>query len=392
MASHPLIVAPPASLRKPLRVPNKLLLGPGPANLSSRVILAGTHQVIGPLQDEMYKIMDDIKDGIRYAFQTQNTLTLALSGSGHTAMEVSVLNLVEPGESVLVGVNGIWGERIVDMAERIGAKVHQMVKVPGEYYTLQEVEKGLTQHKPVVFFLTHGESSTGILQPLDGYGDLCHRHDCLLVVDSVASLGGAPIYMDKQGIDVLYSGSQKVLNSPPGISLISFSEKARSKIFNRKTKPLSFVLDMKLLANYWGCDNNPRVYHHTIPIISLFALRESLALLADEGLEKSWKKHQEATEYLHRELQKLGLQLFVKEPKARLPTVTTVAVPQGYNWKNITTYLWKKHDIEIVGGLGPSAGLVLRIGLLGCNATKASVDRVILALKDALRHCPKSKL
>ncbi|XP_072474855.1 alanine--glyoxylate aminotransferase [Notamacropus eugenii] len=392
MASHSLIVAPPASLRKPLSIPDRLLLGPGPSNISSRVMLAGGHQVIGHMHDEMYQIMDDIKDGIRYAFQTQNQLTLALSGSGHTAMEAAMFNLVEPGDSILVGVNGIWGQRIVNMAERIGAKVHQMVKVPGEYYTLQDVEKGLTQHKPMVLFLVHGESSSGILQPLDGYGDLCHRHNCLLLVDSVASLGGAPIYMDKQGIDILYSGSQKVLNAPPGTSLISFSEKARSKIFNRKTKPVSFNLDMKWLSNFWGCDNNPRKYHHTTPILSLYSLRESLVLLAEEGLEKSWKKHREAMEYLHKGLQNLGLQLFVKDPKARLPTITAVAVPLGYNWKDITSYVMKHHGIEISGGLGPSEGLVLRIGLLGCNATKANVDRVIRALKNALKDCPKNKL
>ncbi|XP_043848460.1 serine--pyruvate aminotransferase isoform X2 [Dromiciops gliroides] len=349
MASYPLIVGPPTSLRKPLKIPDRLLLGPGPSNLTSRVMLAGGLQMIGHMHEEMYQIMNEIKDGIRYAFQTQNKLTLAISGSGHTAMEAALFNVVEPGESVLVGVNGIWGQRIVDIAERIGAKVHQMVKAPGEYYTLHDVEKGLTQHKPVLLFLTHGESSSGIAQPLDGYGDLCHRHNCLLLVDSVASLGGAPIYMDKQGIDIMYSGSQKVLNSPPGTSLISFSEKARGKIFNRKTKPFSLNLDIKWLSNIWGCDDNPRVYHHTPPVIGLFALRESLALLAEEGLEESWKKHREATAYLHKGLQKLGLQLFVKEP-------------------------------------------VLRIGLLGSNATKANVDRVILALKEALQHCPKNKL
>ncbi|XP_051847675.1 alanine--glyoxylate aminotransferase [Antechinus flavipes] len=392
MASHSLTVAPPASLRKPLKIPDRLLLGPGPSNLSSRIMRAGGLQMIGHMHEEMFQIMDEIKDGIRYAFQTQNKVTLAISGSGHTAMETALFNVIEPGESVLVGVNGMWGQRVAEMAERMGGKVHQMVKAPGEYYTLQDVEKGLTQHKPVLLFLTHGESSSGVAQPLDGYGDLCHRHNCLLLVDSVASLGGAPIYMDKQGIDILYSGSQKVLNSPPGTSLMSFSEKARNKIFNRKTKPYSFNLDLKWLANFWGCDDNPRVYHHTTPVISLFGLREGLAALAEEGLEESWKKHQAATDYLYKELQKLGLQLFVKDPKVRLPTVTTVAIPPGYNWKDITSYLIKKHDIEITGGLGPSVGMVLRIGLLGCNATKANVDRVIRALKDALQNCPKNKL
>ncbi|XP_056664252.1 alanine--glyoxylate aminotransferase isoform X1 [Monodelphis domestica] len=392
MASYPLIVGPPASLRKPLKVPDRLLLGPGPSNIAPRIMAAGNLPMIGHMHDEMYQIMDEIKDGIRYAFQTHNQLTMVISGSGHAAMEAALFNVVEPGESVLVGVNGLWGQRIAEIAERMGAKVHQMVKAPGEYYTLKDVEKGLTQHKPVLLFLTHGESTSGIMQPLDGYGDLCHKHNCLLLVDSVASLGGAPIYMDKQGIDILYSGSQKALNSPPGTAPISFSERARNKFLNRKTKPVSFYFDLKNLANFWGCDNSPRMYHHTTPVIGLMGLRESLAILAEEGLEESWRKHREATNYLYEGLQKLGLQLFVKEPAVRLPTVTTVAVPPGYNWKDLVSYVMKNHSLEITGGLGPSTGMVLRIGLLGYNATKANVDRVIAALKDALRHCPKNKL
>uniref|UniRef100_F7FCX7 Alanine--glyoxylate aminotransferase n=2 Tax=Monodelphis domestica TaxID=13616 RepID=F7FCX7_MONDO len=325
MASYPLIVGPPASLRKPLKVPDRLLLGPGPSNIAPRIMAAGNLPMIGHMHDEMYQIMDEIKDGIRYAFQTHNQLTMVISGSGHAAMEAALFNVVEPGESVLVGVNGLWGQRIAEIAERMGAKVHQMVKAPGEYYTLKDVEKGLTQHKPVLLFLTHGESTSGIMQPLDGYGDLCHKHNCLLLVDSVASLGGAPIYMDKQGIDILYSGSQKALNSPPGTAPISFSERARNKFLNRKTKPVSFYFDLKNLANFWGCDNSPRMYHHTTPVIGLMGLRESLAILAEEGLEESWRKHREVTNYLYERLQKLGLQLFVKE----IPFLTMNAVPSG---------------------------------------------------------------
>lgn len=268
-----------------------------------------------------------------------------------------------------------------------------MTKDPGGHYTLQEVEEGLAQHKPAVLFLTQGESSSGILQPLEGFGELCHRYKCLLLVDCVASLGGAPIHMDQQGIDVLYSGSQKVLNAPPGTALISFSDKARDKIYSRKTKPYSFYLDIKLLANFWSCDDDqPRTYHHTTPVISLYSLRESLALIAEEGLENSWRRHREVTSYLQERLQELGLQLFVKDPALRLPTVTTVAVPAGYNWRDIVNYLTDHFSIEITGGLGPSLGKVLRIGLLGCNATRENVDRVTQALKEALQRCPRSQL
>ncbi|XP_055964349.1 alanine--glyoxylate aminotransferase [Sorex fumeus] len=392
MASHQLLVPPPAALRRPLSIPQRLLLGPGPANLAPRVQAAGGLQMIGHMHAEMFQIMDEIKQGIGYLFQTRNRLTLALSGSGHCALEAALVNLLEPGDPFLVGVNGIWGQRAVEVGERIRARVHPLVKEPGEPCTLQELEKNLAQHRPVLLFLTHGESSSGVLQPLDGVGELCHRYQCLLLVDSVASIGGAPIYMDQQGIDVLYSGSQKALNAPPGTSIISFSDRARNKIYSRKTKPFSFYLDMKMLANFWGCDGQPRKYHHTIPVVGLYSLRESLAILVEEGLESSWRRHREVTTYLQERLQGLGLQLFVKDPALRLPTVTTVAVPPGYDWRDLVRHVLQYHDIEITGGLGPTAGKVLRIGLLGCNARRESVDRLLDALQDALQCCARSHL
>ncbi|XP_015999705.2 serine--pyruvate aminotransferase [Rousettus aegyptiacus] len=392
MASHQLLVSPPEGLRSPLWVPSRLLLGPGPSNLAPRVLAAGGLQMIGHMQKEMYQIMEDIRQGIQYMFQTRNSLTLAVSGSGHAALETALLNLLEPGDACLVGVNGIWGQRAAEVAERIGARVHRMIKDPGGCYTLQEVEEGLARHRPVLLFLTQGESSSGVLQPLDGYGELCHRYQCLLLVDSVASAGGVPIHMDRQGIDVLYSGSQKVLNAPPGTSLISFSDKAKNKIYARKTRPFSFYLDVKWLASFWGCDGTPRTYHHTTSVIGLYGLREALALIAEEGLESSWKRHRETSLYLQQRLQALGLQLFVRDPALRLPTVTTVAVPAGYDWRDIVSYVMDHFAIEIAGGLGPSMGKVLRIGLLGCNATRENVDRVTHALQEALQHCPKGKL
>ncbi|XP_059134531.1 alanine--glyoxylate aminotransferase [Peromyscus eremicus] len=392
MGSHQLLVPPPEALSKPLSVPKRLLLGPGPSNLTPRVLAAGGLRMIGHMQKEMFQIMDEIKQGIQYVFQTRNPLTLVVSGSGHCAMETALFNLLEPGDSFLVGANGIWGMRAAEIAERIGARVHQMIKDPGEHYTLQEVEEGLARHTPVLLFLTHGESSTGVVQPLDGFGELCHRYQCLFLVDSVASLGGVPIYMDQQGIDVLYSGSQKVLNAPPGISLISFSDKAKHKVYTRRTKPVSFYTDITYLAKLWGCEGKTRVIHHTTPVTSLYCLRESLALISEQGLENSWQRHREATAYLHKRLQELGLQLFVKDPAIRLPTITTVTVPAGYNWRDIVSYVLDHFHIEISGGLGPSEEKVLRIGLLGYNATMENVDRLAQALREALQRCPKNKL
>ncbi|XP_073437319.1 alanine--glyoxylate aminotransferase [Dendrobates tinctorius] len=391
MSTHT-IIPPSLALQQPLHVPQRLMLGPGPSNVPPRVQAAGAQQVIGHMHPEMFQIMDDIKLGIQYAFQTRNALTLAVSGSGHCAMETAIFNVVEKGDVVLVASKGIWGERAADIAQRIGADVRLLTKPPGEGFTLKEIEKGLAEHKPSLFFITHGESSSGVVQPLNGIGDLCHRYNCLLLVDSVASLGGAPIYMDQQGIDILYSGSQKVLNAPPGTAPISFSDAASKKIFSRKTKPPSLYIDLTWLSNYWGCDGKPRIYHHTGPVTNFYTLREGLAILAEKGLEHSWEIHRENALKLYKGLEDLGLKLFVKDPALRLPTVTTICVPDGYDWKDITTYIMKNHNIEITGGLGPSSGKVLRIGLMGYNSTKANVDRVLNALRDALQRCPKNKM
>uniref|UniRef100_A0A3P9KFX5 Alanine--glyoxylate aminotransferase n=2 Tax=Oryzias latipes TaxID=8090 RepID=A0A3P9KFX5_ORYLA len=388
-----LSIPPPSCLLKPFVVPQRHMFGPGPSNVPPRILEAGAKPVIGHMHPEIFEIMNEIKSGIQYIFQTRNRMTFAVSGTGHAAMECAIFNTVEPGESVLAAVNGIWGERAADMAERIGAMVNTLVAPPGGYLTISEIEKALSRHRPVVFFLAHGESSTGVLHPLDGIGELCHKYNCLLLVDSVASLGGTPLYMDQQGIDILYTGSQKVLNAPPGTAPISFSERACQKVFNRRTRPVSFSLDLNWLANYWGCDEKPsRMYHHTGPVTAFYTLRESLAVLSEEGLENSWKRHQSAAEHFYAGLEKLGLKLFVKEKHARLPTVTTIVAPHGYDWKEVTSYIMKTHNLEISGGLGPSVGLVLRVGLMGCNSSKEKVDMVLAALKDALEHCHRSKV
>ncbi|KAK0134516.1 Serine--pyruvate aminotransferase, mitochondrial [Merluccius polli] len=388
-----LSVPRPAGLDRPFVAPRRHMFGPGPSNVPPRVLEAGSNPVIGHMHPEMFEIMSDIKSGIRYAFQTHNHVTLAVSGSGHAAMECALLNTLEPGDALLVVANGIWGERAADIAERIGAKVHTIAAPPGGCVTNDEINKALSKLRPVLMFVAHGESSTGVLHPLDGIGDLCHKYGCLLLVDAVASMGGAPLYMDKQGIDILYTGSQKVLNSPPGTAPISFSPRACQKVFNRKTKPVSFFLDLTWLANYWGCDDKPtRIYHHTGPVSAFYSLRESLRMLAEEGLESSWERHRMVAEYFHTGLENMGLKLFVKDKNARLPTVTTILAPPGYDWKEITSFIMKTHNLEVSGGLGPSVGLVLRVGLMGCNSSRESVDMVLNALKDALKHCHKSKV
>uniref|UniRef100_A0A8C5GIC5 Alanine--glyoxylate aminotransferase n=1 Tax=Gouania willdenowi TaxID=441366 RepID=A0A8C5GIC5_GOUWI len=342
-----------------LKVPDRYMFGPGPSNVPPRILEAGARPVIGHMHPEIFEIMSDIKSGIQYLFQTQNKMTFAVSGTGHSAMECAIFNTVEPGDSVLTAVNGIWGERAAEMAERIGGRVNAIVAPPGGIFTNEDIEKALSKHRPALFFLAHGESSTGVLHPLDGIGQLCHKYNCLFLVDSVASMGGSPLHMDQQEIDILYTGSQKVLNAPPGTAPISFSERACRKISSRKTKPLSFFLDFNWLTNYWGCDDKPtRVYHHTGPVTAFYSLRESLAVLCEEGLEASWERHRTVAEYFHAGLENIGLKLFVKDKQVRLPTVTTIIAPHGYDWKEITSYIMRTHNLEISGGLGPSAGLV----------------------------------
>uniref|UniRef100_A0A8C4NJV6 Alanine--glyoxylate aminotransferase n=1 Tax=Eptatretus burgeri TaxID=7764 RepID=A0A8C4NJV6_EPTBU len=337
---HFSISEPPAQLRQPMHVPKRLLLGPGPANASPRVLQAGSLQLLGHLHPEFCQIMDEVRAGIKYALQTDSRWALAVSGTGHAAMEAALGNLLEDGERVLIASHGIWGQRASDIADRLGADVCIMPKDAGKYFSLCDIEKGLLENQPILFFITHGESSTGVLQPLDGIGELCHR----------------------------------------------------DKIINRKSRIPSFYFDMTWLANYWGCDGEARRYHHTGPITGVYMLREGLAGLAEETLEKCWSRHAASAKRLHVGLQRLGLELFVQDEVARLPTVTTVCVPPDYAWKEVTDYLMTKHNIEISGGLGPTAGKVWRIGLMGYNSTAENVDKVLNALQDALTKCRHSKL
>lgn len=376
--------SPPECLLRPMHVPIKLLMGPGPSNCPPRVLNASALPLLGHLHPEFTQIMDEVKAGIQYVFQTTNSWTVCVSATGHGAMEASVCNMVEDGDKVMVCVNGLWGERFSDMAQRHGADVVTLSTPMGTVFDLETIEKGLREHKPLVMFITHGESSGTTVQPLEGIGQLCHKHNCLLIVDSVAAMGGVPLFMDKWEIDVLYTGSQKVLSAPPGASPISFSERAKQKVVQRKTKVRSFYFDMNHLANYWGCDKDARRYHHTGPISSIYAIREGLARLAEEGLEKSWAQHAKCVQLLHDGIEALGLQLFVKDKQARLPCVTGVIVPDDVNWKEVADYIMKTYRVEISGGLGAQAGKIWRIGLMGHNCTEDNVRMVLRALGEGL--------
>ncbi|MEC4813756.1 MAG: alanine--glyoxylate aminotransferase family protein [Scytonema sp. PMC 1069.18] len=364
----------------PLAIPSRLLLGPGPSNAHPAVLEAMNTPPVGHLDPAFLTLMDEIQSLLRYVWQTENPLTIAVSGTGTAAMEATIANAVEPGDVVLIGVMGYFGNRLVDMAGRYGADVRSITKPWGQVFSLDELRSALETHRPTILALVHAETSTGARQPLEGVGDLCREFGCLLLVDSVTSLGGVPLYLDEWGVDLAYSCSQKGLSCPPGASPFTMSPRAVEKLQQRRTKVANWYLDMTLLGKYWGQE---RIYHHTAPINLYYALREALRLLAQEGLENSWQRHQKNAEYLWEGLQDLGLALHVQK-EFRLPTLTTVRIPEGIDGKAIARQLLNEHNIEIGGGLGELAGQVWRVGLMGFNSRKESVDQFLETLRPIL--------
>lgn len=364
----------------PLEIPSRLLLGPGPSNAHPTVLQAMNTSPIGHLDPAFLALMDEIQSLLRYVWQTENSLTIAVSGTGTAAMEATIANAVEPGDVVLIGVAGYFGNRLVDMAGRYGADVRTITKPWGQVFNLDELQTALKTHRPAILALVHAETSTGARQPLEGVADLCREFGTLLLVDTVTSLGGVPLFLDAWGVDLAYSCSQKGLGCSPGASPFTMSTRAVEKLQQRQTKVANWYLDMLLLGKYWGAE---RTYHHTAPINLYYALREALRLLAEEGLANSWQRHQKNVEYLWEGLENLGLSMHV-EQEYRLPTLTTVRIPEGVDGKAIARQLLNEHNIEIGGGLGELAGKVWRVGLMGFNSRKESVDQLLAALRQVL--------
>ncbi len=364
----------------PLEIPSRLLLGPGPSNAHPTVLQAMNTPPVGHLDPAFLALMDEIQSLLRYVWQTENPLTIAVSGTGTAAMEATIANAVELGDVVLIGVAGYFGNRLVDMAGRYGADVRTITKPWGQVFNLDELQTALKTHRPTILALVHAETSTGARQPLEGVADLCREFGTLLLVDSVTSLGGVPLFLDAWGVDLAYSCSQKGLGCPPGASPFTMSPRAVEKLQQRQTKVANWYLDMLLLGKYWGPE---RTYHHTAPINLYYALREALRLLAEEGLANSWQRHQKNVEYLWEGLENLGLSMHV-EQQYRLPTLTTVCIPTGVDGKAIARQLLNEHNIEIGGGLGELAGKVWRVGLMGFNSRKESVDQLLAALQQVL--------
>ncbi|MBD2452749.1 alanine--glyoxylate aminotransferase family protein [Nostoc sp. FACHB-87] len=365
---------------KPLEIPSKLLLGPGPSNAHPTVLQAMNTSPLGHLDPDFLGLMNEIQSLLRYVWQTENPHTIAVSGTGSAAMEATIANAVEPGDVVLIGVTGYFGNRLVDMAGRYGADVRTITKPWGQVFSLEELRTAMETHRPTILALVHAETSTGARQPLDGVGELCREFGTLLLIDTVTSLGGVPIFLDEWGVDLAYSCSQKGLGCPPGASPFTMSPRAWEKLQRRSTKVANWYLDMTLLSKYWGSE---RVYHHTAPINLYYALREALRLVAEEGLANCWQRHQKNVEYLWDRLEEIGLSCHV-EREYRLPTLTTVCIPEGVDGKVIARQLLTEHGIEVGGGLGELAGKVWRVGLMGFNSRKENVDRLIEALAKVL--------
>jgi alanine-glyoxylate transaminase/serine-glyoxylate transaminase/serine-pyruvate transaminase len=331
---------------------------------------------LGHLDPEFLQIMNQNQDLLRYVWQTRNKMCIPVSGTGSAAMEAAFANLVEPGDKVLIGVNGYFGLRMCDMAERYGAKVSKIEKPWGESFSFEELKEAVGQHQPDILGVVHAETSTGARQPLEKVGDLCRKADCLLLVDTVTSIGGIPLFIDEWKIDAAYAGSQKCLSCPPGIAPLTFNERALEKIHNRKGKVKNWYLDMSMLSKYWG---NERTYHHTAPINMNYALFEALRLVAEEGLEERWKRHQKNADLLVSELNRIGLKPYVQK-EIRLSSLITVTVPEDVEARQVTSRLLEDYNIEIGNGLGELSGKVWRIGLMGFNSRPENVVMVTSAL------------
>jgi len=364
-----------------LNPPARLLLGPGPSNVDPRVLRAMATPLLGHLDPEFAKIMDEVKELLQYVFQTQNYLTLPVSGTGSAAMEAALVNAIEPGDSVLVCVCGLFAERMCDIVERSQGK---LIRVDAEWGTPidpQQVEAILKTSKVKIVAIVHAETSTGVLQPLEEISRLAHEHGALFLVDTVTSLGGVPVKVDDWHLDIVYSGTQKCLSCPPGMGPLTFSPAGAKALDARKTKVQSWYLDMAMVRRYW---DQERFYHHTAPITNCYSLREALRIVYEEGLEARWQRHKLNHLALMAGLQAMGLHPLVEE-RYRLPSLNSIRIPEGTNDARVRGRLLQEYGIEIGGGLGKLKGKIWRIGLMGYNATPQTVRTFLVALEAVLR-------
>ena len=362
----------------------RILLGPGPSPVPQRVLRALAAPTLGHLDPQYLAIMDETCEFLRQVFRTKNPLTFPVSGTGMAGMECVATNLIEPGDEVIVCINGVFGQRMKDVMERCGATVHT-VEVPwGEVFAREQNATALHAHRNArLLGIVHAETSTGAHQPLDGLAELAHAQEALLIVDAVTSLGGHEVRVDDWGIDAIYSGTQKCLSCPPGLAPVSFGERALARMDARKTKPQSWYLDVSMLRKYYtGGGGGGRVYHHTAPINMTYALHEALAIVLEEGLDQRIARHAQMHGRLRAGLEQMGLGYV---PKKSLHTLNCVHIPAGADDAAVRRRLLDEYGIEIGAGLGIMAGKAWRVGLMGHGATVRNVDLLLAALRIILK-------
>lgn len=358
----------------------RLLLGPGPSNAHPRVLAALAAPLVGHLDPQFLALMDEVQERLRRLLGTRNPLTLPLSATGSAGMEACLVNLLEPGDAIVVGVAGVFGERMCDVAARAGARVTRVDAEWGTALSPHAMASAIGHVRPKVVAVVHAETSTGVLQPVEPIARAAQASGALLVLDCVTSLGGIPVTLDAWGVDAAYGGTQKCLSCPPGLSPISFSPRAVERVLARKTKVQSWYLDVSMLARYYGSE---RVYHHTAPISMIYAIAEALRVVEEEGMQARAARHRAAAAALVARLAPLGFTPLVAE-ELRLPSLTTLRLPErivAAGEAKLRRRLLDEHDIEVGGGLGKLAGRVWRVGLMGENARDENVERLAKALE-----------
>jgi alanine-glyoxylate transaminase/serine-glyoxylate transaminase/serine-pyruvate transaminase len=361
-------------------LPERTLFGPGPSDVAPSVLEAMSRPVIGHLDPAFVAMLDEIGGMLREVFATDNEVTFAVSGTGSAGMEMALVNLLEPGDRAIVGIAGVFGERLAEIARRCGAEVEEVRAEWGSPIPVDAILSALKRAPAKLVAIVHAETSTGMRQPLEDFAGAVRERDALLVVDAVTSLAGIPLFVDEWGIDVCYSGTQKCLSVPPGLSPITFSPRAMAAIGARSTPVRSWYLDVTMITRYWGAE---RVYHHTAPISMLYGLHEGLRLVLEEGLESRWERHGTLGEELQRELTDLGFELLAAKG-FRLPQLTAAALPDGVDERAARKRLLDEFGIEVGGGLGAFAGRAWRIGLMGESCRKDKLDRLLGAIRTVI--------
>jgi alanine-glyoxylate transaminase/serine-glyoxylate transaminase/serine-pyruvate transaminase len=364
-----------------LSPPERTLMGPGPSDVHPRVLRGMSTPLVGHLDPAFIEVMDEVQELLRYTFRTDNRWTIPVSGTGSAAMEAAFANLVEPGETVLLRTKGYWGDRMARMAERAGGEVVSLPTAWNEPVDPADVADAFDEHQPTVYGVCHADTTTGIRQPgIDELTRIAHEHDAYVIADTVTSLGGVEFRVDDWDVDVAYSAGQKCLSCPPGASPLTLADRAMDKVLSRETDPRSWYLDLSLLEGYWG---EERAYHHTAPVTNVYALREALRLVHEEGIEARWDRHTRVAGALKTGVEAMGMSYNAPD-EYWLPSLNAVEVPDGVTDAAVIDRLLEEYDIEIASGLGGLAGEIWRIGCMGHSARPKNVSYLLAALGETL--------